>query len=158
MHFEKNKLVDTVFVLVVCATFGAIAVRAVGEEVRALGPGLGDIVSFAGVPGEPDPALVLNVARAGAPGGASCTLDSAVMAQSGGSLFVEATGAAKGILRVHWAGGPTNRGPADCGPSADLLLSVDQLRQLASTVGGFGPPGSRGDDPEADAGVPAGAT
>jgi hypothetical protein len=156
MHFEKSRLVDFVFILVVAATFGTIAVRAVGEEVAALGPSLGDIVSFAGVPGDPNAALVLNVARAGAPSGPTCTLDSAVMARSGGSLFVEATSATAGMFRVHWAGGATNRGPAGCGPSADLLLSVDQIRELASKVGGFGAPGARGNDPQADAGVPSG--
>ncbi len=157
MHFEKSKLVDSVFVLVVCATCGVIAVRAVGEEVRALGPGLGDLVSFAGVPADPDAALVLNAARAEAPAGPTCTLDSAVMARSGGSLFVEAKSAAAGTFRVHWAGGATNPGPTDCGKSAELLLSVDQLRQLASAVGGFGVPGARAGSPQGGAGVPAGA-
>lgn len=142
MHTQKGKLVETVFVLVVFATFAGVAVRAVGEEVRALAPSLGDIVSFANVPTDPGSALVLTAERAGAPGGRTCVLDTAVMAKSGGSLFVEA-GGSRVHWRVHWAGGATNAGPADCGRNAELLLSANQLQELASSVGGFGAPTAR---------------
>ncbi|HTU54677.1 MAG TPA: hypothetical protein VMF62_11965 [Acetobacteraceae bacterium] len=144
MRTQKSKLVETVFVLVVFATFAGVAVRAVGEEVRALAPGLGDIVSFANVPTDPGSALVLTAERAGAPGGRTCVLDTAVMAKSGGSLFVEAGNpAAAGRFSVHWAGGATSAGPADCGRNAELLLSANQLQELASSVGGFGAPTAR---------------
>lgn len=152
MHTQKGKLVETVFVLVVFATFAGVAVRAVGEEVRALAPSLGDIVSFANVPTDPGSALVLTAERAGAPRGRTCVLDTAVMAKSGGSLFVEAgnPAAAGGSRahwrvhwRVHWAGGATSAGPADCGRNAELLLSANQLQELASSVGGFGAPTGR---------------
>ena len=159
MQTEKSKLVDAVFVLVVFATFAGMAVRAVGDEVRALSPSLGAIVSFADVPSarnpvDPDMTVALNVARADGPAGGTCTLNSAVMTGSGGSLFVEAGGGTTDVFRVHWAGGATTDGPADCGRSAELLLNADELRQLAGIVGGFGAPGVRGDDPRADAGVP----
>ena len=148
MHTQKVRLVESVFVLVVLATFAGVTVQAVGEEVRAQAPDLGDIVSFADVPLDAGSALVLTAERAGAPEGGTCVLDTAVMERSGGSLFVEAgdpmaTGGSRVHWRVHWAGRTTSAGPTDCGGDAELLLSAGQLQDLAGSVGGFGTASAR---------------
>jgi hypothetical protein len=148
MHTQRVRLVESVFVLVVLATFAGVTVQAVGEEVRAQAPDLGDIVSFADVPNGAGSALVLTAERAGAPGSGTCVLDTAVMEKSGGSLFVEAgdpmaTGGLGVHWRVHWAGKATSAGPTDCGGDAELLVSADQLQDLAVSVGGFGAASAR---------------
>ena len=45
---------------------------------------------------------------------------------------------ADGLLRAHWAGGPTAAGAADCGRNAELLLRPSAIEQLAVAAGGFG--------------------
>lgn len=161
MVINKNNLVDIIFALVVCTTCVTIAVRAIGDDIRAAEPTLGDIVSFADVlaaPGaiDPDGEVVVAASRADGPVGDTCTLDSAVMEKSGGSLFVEAEGPSPRIFRVHWAGGATSQGASDCGRSSELLLSANQLGRLAESVGGFGIPGLRRGHFQGDAaGTPA---
>jgi hypothetical protein len=156
MHREKGKLVDSVFALVLCATFAGMAMRAVGDEARALRPDVGDIVSFAARSPNRDSMVVLDVTQADALGGRNCTLDSSVMAKSGGSLFVEAKMAAAGTFRVHWAGGATSLGHENCGQSSELLLSTNQLQKMASTVGGFGVPAARKGNPTGQAALRGG--
>jgi hypothetical protein len=41
-------------------------------------------------------------------------------------------------LHVHWAGGPTSTGTADCGASADLVVPGTELQLLSNAVGGPG--------------------
>ncbi|MDE2006641.1 MAG: hypothetical protein KGI51_08760 [Rhodospirillales bacterium] len=103
------------------------------------GPGVGDIISF----GEPRPVLaprvdfaVTRLTRAGA---ARCRLDSAMLARAGGSLIVEAAAPDRMAgYRVHWAGGPTSAGAADCGRDVELLVGPTALGSLATAAGGFG--------------------
>lgn len=67
----------------------------------------------------------------------TCTLDPAVMAHGGGSLVVETKSLIHPVYVVHWAGGPTSTGAADCGTSVDLTMSRMDLQSLVNTIGGF---------------------
>jgi len=105
-------------------------------------PKLGDIVAFR--PGSQDadiwqmsiPATI--VAHNGAAVG-TCSLDPNVVATGGGSMVVEARQDTPSLqYQVHWSGVRTDKPGADCGASADLLISRTDLQRLANTAGGFG--------------------
>jgi hypothetical protein len=71
--------------------------------------------------------------------GAECSLDPNVMAEEGGSIIVEGRQDEPSLLyRVHWAGSKTARASSNCGGSADLLISREDLQKLANAAGGFG--------------------
>ncbi len=111
-------------------------VRAVGD----LGPKLGDIVAF-------DPAETMSrdmkaqvpaIPVDGRPG-ASCVLDVQAMHTSGGSVVIESRPSPTGYgTRVHWAGARSAEGRTNCGSSADLMVSQDDIEVLAMAAGGFG--------------------
>ena len=69
----------------------------------------------------------------------SCTLDVQTMQKSGGSLVVETSRFAPGLIfQVHWAGERTSSDRDDCGRSADLLLNSNQISALIFAAGGTG--------------------
>ncbi len=105
-------------------------------------PKLGDIVAFR--PGSQDvdmwqmtiPATLLG--RNGAVNG-TCSLDPNVLAADGGSLIVEARREVPSLqYQVHWSGARTDKPGADCGSTADILISRTDLQRLANAAGGFG--------------------
>lgn len=106
------------------------------------GPRVGDMVTFSaktiGIDQDP-----MKVALAAAPANRTCVLSPDVMRASGGSLVVEARQAPKGkpLYRVHWAGVHTAKGAEDCGGQANLVLSANDLRALASATGELAPDG-----------------
>jgi hypothetical protein len=124
-------------------TFIAMTVTCVGIVIgmcirlaQAFEPSVGDMAEF--VPGKPVadvPAVDVHVRAAGR----TCLLSSDVMAKGGGSLLIVArgTGMAPDYV-VHWAGQRTSLGPNDCGASADLTISKQDLLSLAGIAGGFG--------------------
>jgi hypothetical protein len=68
-----------------------------------------------------------------------CTLNPNVMATEGGSLVVEARReTSPPLYRLHWAGGHTAGGAADCGDAADVTVTRVDLQKLANSAGGFG--------------------
>ena len=69
----------------------------------------------------------------------TCTLDPNVMATRGGSLVVEGR-QNEPIMQyqVHWGGTQTAKENADCGSTANLLVSRIDLQRLANAAGGFG--------------------
>lgn len=70
---------------------------------------------------------------------AGCTLNPNVMAIDGGSLVVEARQeTSPPLYRLHWAGGHTDTGAADCGTSAEMTVTRVDLQKLANSAGGFG--------------------
>jgi hypothetical protein len=116
------------------------AVRA-ADMAEAFGPGVGDIVDFppgTAVPSDQTDRIGVHLAEAAE---GACVLDIAALAESGGSLVVESR--SKASYRVHWAGGRTSKGSADCGAAQDLVISRPDLDQLASAAGGFGVAASR---------------
>lgn len=101
---------------------------------------VGDIIAF-----EPDPTTIVTdpFIPAGRiavhrPGQYGCILDLETLRHDGGSLVAEARLASEGhSFRLHWAGIRTAPGSGDCGESADLIISPDDLSRLAIAAGGF---------------------
>ena len=101
-----------------------------------IGPKVGDILVFR--PGAHAPAdWEFSVAAPLARPTSTCTLRPDVMASGGGSLVVEQR-LDRRSYRVHWAGKQTSDGPADCGSTADLVVSGTDLQLLTNAVGGAG--------------------
>jgi hypothetical protein len=126
--------------MVVLALAGTIGTIGLLREVAAFRPGVGDIVSF-----DPLDALSrdmhakIDAARANdRPGAAACVLDVAAIHAAGGSVVIEARLPQTGGYRVHWAGARSSDDPADCGASADLLLSQEDIEVQAMAAGGYG--------------------
>jgi hypothetical protein len=113
---------------------GGVAMVATATTLD-LGPKVGDILVFrpgARLPDDWD----FVVKRLGAQD--TCSLRPDVMASRGGSLVVEERVAKPHSFIVHWAGGPTSTGAADCGASADLVVPGTELQLLSNAVGGPG--------------------
>lgn len=99
-----------------------------------IAPKLGDILVFkqgARMPSDWDVTVTTSQA-------VGCVLTPAVMALDGGSLVVEQRFDNAHIYHVHWAGGRTSDGATDCGHSADLVVSREELQLLSNAVGGPG--------------------
>jgi hypothetical protein len=114
---------------------GGVAMVATATTLD-LGPKVGDILVFrpgARLPNDWD----FTVAHRG-PARDMCNLRPEVMASRGGSLVVEEHVTKPHSFVVHWAGGPTSRGAADCGSSADLVVPRTELQLLSNAVGGPG--------------------
>jgi hypothetical protein len=111
------------------------------SEMQEVGPDVGAIVTFDPHDGPKHwemPGIPARFTSAAAPR-QGCALMPSVIAADGGSFVIEA----KQMTRppeflVHWSGRRTDSGPQDCGGSADLTLSLIQLRALANVAGGFG--------------------
>jgi hypothetical protein len=111
------------------------------SQMQEVGPDVGEIVTFDPhdgpkrweMPGIPARLALVDTSRQ------SCLLMPSVIAAGGGSLVIEAKQLAHPpVFLVHWSGQRTDDGAQDCGRSADLLLSLIQLRALANVAGGFG--------------------
>jgi hypothetical protein len=112
------------------------------QQVSQLGPKVGDIVSFdASESFSRDMKAQLTVAPIDKRRGTTCTLDVWAMHTSGGSVIIESRqlGTENGF-RVHWAGGATSDDGTNCGSSADLLMSQQDIEVLAMSAGGYGVP------------------
>jgi hypothetical protein len=121
--------------LVAALLAGGVAMVA-GATTLDLGPKVGDILVFrpgARLPSDWD----FTVTRHG-PAPDNCSLRPEVMASRGGSLVVEERVTKPHSFLVHWAGGPTSTGTADCGASADLVVPGPELQLLSNAVGGPG--------------------
>ena len=115
------------------------------NQVSELGPKVGDIISF-----DPLDRIASDV-RAHLPAipaddrpGVACVLDVRAMHASGGSLMIEAREPRTSFAyRVHWAGPRSSNGGTDCGSSADLLVSIEDVELLAMAAGGYGVPAAK---------------
>lgn len=126
---------------VALATLGLVLAAAAGTAVALaaemqLSPRVGDIVAFN--PGGALPLDLHTTVSARRVESGRCTLDTGFLSARAGSLIVEETRQAGGLVRAHWAGGPTAAGAADCGDDAELLLRPRAVEQLAVAAGGFG--------------------
>lgn len=114
-------------------------------QLEQLGPSVGGIIVFkrdaAAIERWAVTATLADPSQVGWPqadGGRRCSLSPAVMAARGGSLVIEARRLSRPpAYRVHWSGGRTDSGSADCGTSADLILTRTELMRLANVAGGF---------------------
>lgn len=136
-HQEVVGFVTTAVLAVVVALVALGSVIRLAQNAANLGPRVGDILDFA--PGHKmtyDNPPQITAQRAGLP---SCVLDISTMHRLGGSLVIEARSPLPNrIYTLQWAGRHTSIGPADCGGSAELRLTQDNLDALALAVGGFG--------------------
>lgn len=111
------------------------------SQMQEVGPDIGEIVTFDAHDGPRHwemPGIPARFAQIAAPR-RSCVLTPSVIAAGGGSLVIEAKQLAHPpVFLVHWSGRHTDDSSQDCGRSADLLLSLVQLRALANFAGGFG--------------------
>lgn len=99
-------------------------------------PMVGDIADFS-LPHTSQDVLAINVTARQADH--TCVLASDVMVHNGGSFVIVARQpSGDAAYLIHWAGSHTSSGAADCGSSADLLVSKRDLLGLAGAVGGFG--------------------
>lgn len=111
------------------------------SAMQEAGPDVGEIVAFNPLDGPKHwempgiPARVVSaVARR-----QDCVLVPSVIAANGGSFVIEAKQVRDPpVYLVHWSGPRTDNGAGNCGKSADLILSLLQLRALANVAGGFG--------------------
>ena len=127
------------FALVLVLGVAMVGMVRLAMAANTWGPGVGDIIRFAGPAPELAPRVRFRVTRVGPNGGSLCRLDSKLLRRAGGSLIVESAAQPEldGYL-VHWAGhGPTSAG-ADCGARAELRVSAAALGSLATAAGGFG--------------------
>ncbi|HUB12149.1 MAG TPA: hypothetical protein VMB34_09335 [Acetobacteraceae bacterium] len=131
-HRKSEQLYPTLFGTVAAALSIIVIITASLRLADALRPQTGDMISFVASPsGVVTAQASLTVERAGQSPVAFCMLQPGVMRQSGGSLVVEAVvNAATRRYRVHWAGGRTSDTGADCGRTADLLLTPGDIGVL----------------------------
>lgn len=111
------------------------------SQMQEAGPDVGEMVTFDPhdgprrweMPGISAP--LASIAAAGQ----SCVLTPSVIADGGGSFVIESKRLTlPPVFLVHWSGRRTDNGAQDCGKSADLVLSLIQIRALANVAGGFG--------------------
>lgn len=128
--------------VLVAALVGSLEIMTI-MNIFHEGPSVGDMVTFrpahTGIDQDP-----MKVALDAAPADhRSCVLSPDVMRADGGSLVVEQriSPPAKALYRVHWAGTHTAPGAQDCGGEANLVMSANDLRALASSTGELAPDG-----------------
>jgi hypothetical protein len=100
------------------------------------GPQVGDILVFrrgADMPADWQFTVMTTAAPA-----ATCSLRPATMAAEGGSLVVEQRLQGPRTFQIHWAGIRTSADGSDCGGSAELVVSNEDLQLLSNIVGGPG--------------------
>jgi hypothetical protein len=111
------------------------------SEMQEAGPDVGEIVTFNPLDGPKRWEMPGIPARLATPSKLhqSCVLTPSVIAEGGGSFVIEAKQLDRPpVYLVHWSGLRTDLGAEDCRGSADLVLSLVQLRALANIAGGFG--------------------
>ena len=123
-----TRLLPALIVFAVCIGALFSAVEAVSAWREASAPHIGDLITFnaTGVPMRGKQIDVKTRTHS------HCILDLGTLRASGGSFSVEAAGEAQ-RFDVHWAGPRTMAGLGDCGPSAELVLTEQQIRLLTIT-------------------------
>lgn len=117
------------------ASLGLFVIDASRVIRDALTPSLGEIIRFLPSYGSGDasPTQVSATVVAsllGGPADRTCVLSPREMSVDGGSMVIEARLHGAAAYVVHWAGGATSQGSADCGHSAELMLSAKDLTAL----------------------------
>jgi amino acid transporter len=111
------------------------------SEMSQIGPDVGAIVTFDPREGPKhwdQPGIGAGFAAAAVPG-RDCVLMPSVISAGGGSFVIEAKQTSlPPVFQVHWSGLRTDIGAGNCGRSADLTLTLAQVRALATVAGGYG--------------------
>ena len=127
------------------ALAGMVGTIGLIHQVGELGPKVGDIVAFDPLdPISRDMHARLPAMVAGDKPGVACVLDVRAMHTNGGSVIIEAREPQPSFgYRVHWAGARSSDDGTDCGSSADLFVSLEDVQTLAMAAGGYGVPASK---------------
>jgi hypothetical protein len=131
--------------IVAVALAGMVGTVGLIHQVGNLAPRVGDIVSFDPLdPMSRDMQARLPAMLADDKPGVACVLDVRAMHATGGSMIIEARDPRSSFgYRVHWAGPRSSDDPADCGPSTELLVNLEDVEILAMAAGGYGVPASK---------------
>jgi hypothetical protein len=137
--WKSGELYTALAVTVIVITAGILLTSGFLRLVDRLAPQIGDIIAFPATRVPSISSASFAASRVIAPDSVSCILDVQIMQKSGGSLVVESRQLEPSrIFQVHWAGGRTSNDRDDCGGSADLLLSGNQISALIFAAGGTG--------------------
>lgn len=140
MRTKNEKMVRTLLPVAAgaaCMIFLLAAMNGI-VELQDATPRIGDIIAFTPSRQQAvDGGLRLIAQRLDQFG---CILDLNILQHSGGSLVVESQVLeAKGMFRVHWAGGRTTADSGNCGEDADLILNAHEMDVLASAADAYDP-------------------
>ncbi len=131
----------TILLYVIAFTLCLTACLLRFSQMSQVGPDVGAIVMFDPAEGPKyweQPGILVRFAASPAPERA-CVLMPSVISATGGSFVIEAKHLTHPpVFVVHWSGRRTDRGARDCGRSADLVVTLNELRMLANVAGGFG--------------------
>ena len=143
MDNEEDLLSDyaggqTIWLLVLVAFLSLCSIMISFAGAAQIGPDTGEIIVFNPAMGKrawsQPPVQAVNIVT-----GRSCGLHPSAMTANGGSFVIEAKEMSlPPVYQIHWSGGHTDYGSADCGLSADLRLPLASLRALATVAGGYG--------------------
>jgi hypothetical protein len=140
-HDRKSSGAGTVLLSILAIGLaGMVSTMTLIHQVGEFGPAIGDIVAFDPLdPISRDQHQRLAAMPADDKPGVACVLDVRAMHANGGSLIIEGRepGSVFGY-RVHWAGRHSSDDAADCGASADLMVSLEDVEVLAMAAGGYG--------------------
>lgn len=124
------EIIDTA--LLACLVAGVlVGVVAAVTLLRTLqmGPPVGEILRFGPYP-EATPLWRIDAVRSA--DHRHCILQPAVMEKAHGSVVVEQRFADGRTFLVHWEGGPTSDGAANCGSAMDLILGLPEMQTLVN--------------------------
>ena len=134
---ETKGLFTAALLAVLVGLVGLAGAIRLAQSAAELGPVVGDIISFdpsRRVPRDAPPRI-----EAEREGQVVCILDLATIHRLGGSLVIETRSPRPTrTYGVHWAGQRSSDDPRDCGRSAELVMTEDNLEMLAMAAGGFG--------------------
>jgi hypothetical protein len=133
---RSGEVRDALLAVASLALTTALVLVGLMELADALGPQLGDIVSFPASMAPSFSTASITVSPTMPSSNPICVLDVQVMHRFGGSFVIEARPGAD--FQVHWAGLQTSYGRENCGGSADLRLNRAQLGALIFAAGGKG--------------------
>jgi hypothetical protein len=128
-------------VCVICLLVSMIALRATMELAIGGAIEVGTLIRFSPARQRGLSEVDVTATRLAGPGrpAGTCTLSAAEMKTYGGSLMVEADNRRTGEVRAYWAGARTAPGAGNCGRTALLMLSADDVQALADAASGLGP-------------------
>lgn len=151
MHTNDSKSTGAGTILLgiaAVALAGMVGTITLIHQVGELGPRVGDIIAFDPLDSMSRDMHARVTATLVHSNGGDCVLDVRAMHTNGGSVIIEQRDPSASLgYRIHWAGPRSANDGANCGSSAELLVSVDDLEVLAMAAGGYGVPASKHANP-----------
>lgn len=136
-HPDTRGLITTAVLAALLALVGVGGAIRLAQSAAQLGPDVGDMLAFR--PGHVTPGLAPSTMLVQRDGQPACRIDLDTLRQLGGSMVIESrTPGPPRLYHAHWAGRHSSGDPQDCGPSAELQLTDEQMEILAMAAGGYG--------------------